>query len=67
MKVGRITQRKNIEGAKARRAAAMARNELRQATEPRTAAAGPTSLAIKVMDEDTRRLIDEALAKRRGA
>ena len=50
--------------ARAKRDKALARGEIRGPTEPRTAAAGPTSFAVKVDDPENRRLIDEALARR---
>lgn len=50
---------------RARRNAAMARPELRTAdTFARASAASPTSAPIKVQDEETRRLIDDALKRR---
>lgn len=49
---------------KARREFAMARQELRGPSEPRTAPAGATSFPIKLTDPETERLINEALAKR---
>lgn len=53
---------------RSRHQAALARPELRgSAGEARRAPAGPTSAPIKVQDEETRRLIDAALAKRKGA
>ena len=49
---------------RARQDFALERKELRQPSEPRTMPAGPTSFPLKAEDEATRRLIDEALAKR---
>lgn len=49
---------------KARRASAMARGELRQATTPRAFPSGPTSMAVKVHDTAMKDLIDRALAER---
>jgi hypothetical protein len=43
---------------------ALDRPELRIATTPRRPAASPTSFPIKAEDPDTRRIIDEALARR---
>ena len=54
----------NTKRAKARRQAALDRPELRGPSTPRLSAAGPTSMAVKAEDPATRRLIDEALAKR---
>lgn len=59
----RATQNTKI--AKARRQAALARPEVLQPTTPRVAAAGVTSMAIKAEDPATRRMIDEAIARRR--
>lgn len=57
----------NERRAKARRDSAMARNELRQPSSPRTSAAGPTSMAIKETDPATTSMIAAFLAKKRGA
>lgn len=54
----------NTKRAKAKRQAAIDRPELLQPTTPRRSAAGPTSMAIKDEDPATRRMIDEALARR---
>ena len=59
----RATQNTKI--AKARRQAALARPEVLQQTTPRVTAAGVTSMAIKAEDPATRRMIDEAIARRR--
>lgn len=56
----------NQKRAKARRQAALARPEMLQPSTPRRSAAGPTSMAIKTEDPATRRLIDEAIARREG-
>lgn len=56
----------NTKRAKAKRDSAMARREFSYPSEPRTSAAGMTSLAIKVMDPKLRALIDAALARREG-
>jgi hypothetical protein len=51
--------------AKARREYAMERHELRRQTlVPHVFPAGATSAPIKAADSETRRLIDEALARR---
>lgn len=50
--------------ARASRARALLRPEMLYPTEPRAAAAGPTSLAVKVVDPELRRMIDEAIARR---
>lgn len=55
---------KNVQRAKAKRAAAMMRPELLQPTSPRVSADGPVSMAVKIEDPENRRLIDEALARR---
>lgn len=52
--------------AKARRANALARIDLRHETTPRQAAAGPTSHAVKVPDPDSARAIEEFLARQPG-
>lgn len=51
--------------ARERRAFALERNEFRYPSEKRTAAAGATSFPLKAEDPEVRRLIDEALARRR--
>lgn len=51
---------------RALRAAALARPELRVPAAPRVSATGVTSAPLKVTDEETRRLVDEALARRRA-
>lgn len=56
-----------IRARQAKRAAAIDRRELALPTAPRIAAAGPHSMAIKVVDIGTRALIDEALAARARA
>lgn len=50
--------------AKSRRATALERVELRFGTNERRSAAGPTSFPMKAEDAETRRMIDEALARR---
>ncbi|MDO8535059.1 MAG: hypothetical protein Q7S17_10020 [Xanthobacteraceae bacterium] len=52
--------------AKATHSRALARPELGQPTTPRAPAVGVTSMAVKVQDAETRRIIDEALAKLGG-
>lgn len=56
--------RENQKRAQAKRQTALDRPELLQPTTPRRSAAGPTSMAIKDEDPATRRMIDEALARR---
>lgn len=51
--------------AKAKREAALARPEIMLSTEGRQSAAGPVSFPVKVDDPENRRLIEEALARRR--
>jgi hypothetical protein len=53
--------------AKARRQYAIERNELREATVPRRAAAGATSFAVKVSDPEDRAAIDAFLEARKGS
>lgn len=56
--------------ARARRNLALKRTELRGASAPRQASAGVTSMAQKVVDEESRRAIEAFMAKRqqtRGA
>ena len=48
---------KEEKAARARRAWAMERPELRQASALRAAAAGVTSMAVKAADPDTERLV----------
>lgn len=62
----RLLAHETARRAKARREGALARNELRQDSIPREAAAGATSFPIKAEDPATRALIDAALAARRG-
>jgi hypothetical protein len=50
--------------ARARRQFALDRTELRRSSELRQSAVSPTSFAVKKIDIETQRLIDEALAKR---
>lgn len=47
-----------------RQAIARARGELREPSTPRRSAAGPMSPAVKVVDDATRALIDQALKER---
>lgn len=56
--------RSNARHAKAKRATALARIELGQPSTSRTAAAGPTSMAVKTCDPALRAIIDAAVAKR---
>lgn len=55
----------NMKAAKGRRLIALGRPELLYPTTPRTSAAGATSMAVKAEDPETRKLIDDALARRR--
>jgi hypothetical protein len=57
----------NQKRAKARRQGALERNELRQPSAPRQAAAGATSFAVKAEDPSDRAAIDAFLAARRGS
>lgn len=52
--------------ARARRYVAMSRPEFRTPSEPRVVAASPVSFPVKAEDPELRRMIDEALARRRG-
>lgn len=61
-----LRRRESVMRAKAKRADALERAELRRESTPRTSAAGPTSAPIKWQDPATRRMIDEALARKRG-
>lgn len=54
----------NRKKAKARRAFALERLDLRQPTTPRLPAAGPVSHAVKRQDPETARAIAEFLAKK---
>lgn len=47
--------------SQAKRGSALNRPELRVASEPRQAPAGATSFPVKVVDDDTRRMIEAAL------
>lgn len=60
----RMTSGETVRTAKARREYAIAREELRYPSAPRAFPTGITSMPIKVYDAETRRLIDEALARR---
>ncbi len=59
--------RENTMKAKARRAHALARLDLRSPSVPREAASGPTSHAVKKTDMATRAAIDAFLALKNGA
>lgn len=52
--------------AAARRSGALARNELREPSSPRQAAAGATSFPIKKVDAESAAAIAAFLAKRQG-
>lgn len=54
----------NMKMAKLKRERAMMRPEILQPSTPRTPASGVTSMAVKAEDPETRRMIDEALARR---
>lgn len=60
----RMSAHHRLRQASAKRGAALARAELRVATEPRQAPASPTSFPVKITDTDTRALIDAALKAR---
>ena len=55
------SRRKSDSTFKARHQHALDRPELRDSTAPRVSPAGPTSAAMKVVDPETRRMIDEAV------
>jgi hypothetical protein len=59
-----MKQRDVIMRAKARRQSALDRPELRGKPAPREPSAGPTSMAVKIVDAGDRALIDAALAAR---
>lgn len=56
----------NQKRARARRDSALARQELGQPTEPRTAPVGPTSMGIKVRSASDDLLIESYLAQRKS-
>lgn len=62
----RLTSSEISAKARSRRQFALERVELRFKSAPRVSAAGPTSLALKVVDPETRRLIEEFDAKQRA-
>lgn len=65
--MGKRRQPQNAKKAAAGRVHALARTEmLRYPTEARAPADGATSHPIKAVDAETRRLIDEAIARRRA-
>jgi hypothetical protein len=51
---------------KAKRQTALDRVELRRPSESRAPSAGVTSKAVKVVDPDTRRMVDEFLSRRKS-
>lgn len=55
----------NSKRARAKREAALMRNELGRPSSPRIAAAGPVSMAVKLHDPATRAMIDAAIAEGR--
>jgi len=59
-----MTREERIKLSRNRRAFALERNEFRLPSEPRISAQGVISAPIKAPDPETRRLIDEALARR---
>lgn len=59
-----MTREDRIKLSRNRRAFALARNEFREPSAPRKSPAGIISAPIKVEDAATRKLIDEALARR---
>lgn len=56
----------NQKRSKARRDHALARMDLREPSTPRTAAAGPTSHAVKVVDPEAAAAIEAFLTARNG-
>lgn len=54
--------RQQTKQSQAKRGSALGRPELRVATEPRQSPTGATSFPVKVVDDETKRLIDSALA-----
>lgn len=56
---------RNEKARAAKRDIAMGRSELRHPSSPREAPDGPVSFPSKAVDDDTRRMIDEAVARRR--
>lgn len=60
-----LSSRQNAARAKAGRQIAINRSELRQPSQPRETAAGPTSLAVKAVDPATREMIEAFLARRK--
>jgi len=60
----RYSAKETSRQAKAKRDVALERGEFRYPSEARVAAASPTSFPVKAEDAETRRLIDEALARR---
>lgn len=62
-----LSSRENERRAKAKRQSALERTEFKYPSAPRLPAAGVTSLAIKApIDPAVRRMIDEAIARRRA-
>lgn len=60
------SQGENEKRAKARRAGALARNEFRYPSSPRTSPEGATSFPVKAEDPATRAAIDAFLARQKG-
>jgi hypothetical protein len=61
-----LTPGQSQKRAASRRKGALAHLDLRQPSSPRTAAAGPTSHAVKTVDPEAAAAIEAFLAKRRG-
>jgi hypothetical protein len=59
-----LKQHEHTKRSQARRAHALARLDLRQPSHPRENAVGPMSHAVKVVDDETKRLIQEALDRK---
>lgn len=60
-----MNRKESLRNAKAKRDAALERVEIGLPTAPRESAGGVTSMATKIEDPEIRRLIDEALARKR--
>ena len=56
--------RATVRAAKAKRGAALARPEIGAPTAPRRSPASPTSMAVKIPDADTGRLVAEFLERK---
>lgn len=62
-----LSPRESQRRALARREGALARNELKEASSPRAAAAGPTSFPVKARDAGLDAMIRDFENKRRNA